>query len=65
MIPGKQQEIFKVYDSWGTILLTTSSRFLASWYQNIYNKRQRKRNTKISIDEKINVSFEDVPFKKI
>ena len=49
MIPGKQQQIFKVYDSWGTILLTTSSRYLASWYQNIYNKKQRERNTRISI----------------
>ena len=57
MNPGRQEKLYKVYDDYGGILLVTSSRQIASWYQYIYRKDKRK------ITEKINIDSDNLPFK--
>ena len=40
---------FNVYNEYGDILLVTSSRYIASWYQTMYNMKESPKLFKIKV----------------
>ena len=52
---------FNVYNEYGDILLVTSSKYIASWYQSMYNKKDSPRLYKIHVGHE----YSTEPFEKV
>ena len=52
---------FNVYNEYGDILLVTSSRYIASWYQSMYNMKESSKLFRIKVGHESNTE----PFEEL
>lgn len=52
---------YNVYNQYGNILLITSSKYIANWYQTMYNEKEAPRLYKIHVGNEHNTE----PFEKV